>query len=78
MTAARNRAINELHRQKRVERKHGELGRELAVDEQRDPAPELAQALDDDVGDDLLRLVFIVLFLRNRYATFWLQSSRGS
>jgi RNA polymerase sigma-70 factor (ECF subfamily) len=58
MTTAKNRAINAIHRRKSAERKHEELGRDLEIDEQRDPAPDLEEALDDAVGDDLLRLVF--------------------
>jgi RNA polymerase sigma-70 factor (ECF subfamily) len=58
MATAKNRAINALHRVKRLERKHQELGRDLEQEQKRDPAPELDAALDDDVGDDLLRLVF--------------------
>jgi RNA polymerase sigma-70 factor (ECF subfamily) len=58
MTTAKNRAINVIQRRKRAERKHEELGRDLASEEQRDPAPDLEGALDDAVGDDLLRLVF--------------------
>jgi RNA polymerase sigma-70 factor, ECF subfamily len=58
MTTAKNRAINEIHRRRRIERKHEALGRDLEQEEQRDPAPDLEAAIDDDVGDDLLRLVF--------------------
>jgi RNA polymerase sigma factor (sigma-70 family) len=59
MAAAKNRAINTLRRGKMLERKHGELGYEIAAEQ----APErlleqLENALDDDVGDDLLRLIF--------------------
>src|SRR5207244_3625461 len=45
-------------RNKLVERKHEELGRELEA-RQEMAVPDLDAALDDDVGDDLLRLVFI-------------------
>ena len=49
--------IDLLRRNKLLERKHEELGRELEA--QRDSRrPDLDAALDDDVGDDLLRLVF--------------------
>jgi RNA polymerase sigma factor (sigma-70 family) len=58
MATAKNRAIDRLRREKRLERKHGELGRELA-DQQETAAPDLDAAIDEDVGDDLLRLVFI-------------------
>ena len=54
MTAAKNRALDELRRAKLIARKHEELGREM------DEAdfPDLDAALDDDIGDDLLRLIF--------------------
>ncbi len=57
MTIARRRAIDYFRRNKRVERKHEELGYEIAS-RQDDPVAELDAALDDDVGDDLLRLIF--------------------
>jgi RNA polymerase sigma-70 factor, ECF subfamily len=57
MAAAKNRAIDLLRRNKRVERKHEELGHELAT-QQESAASDLDDALDDEVGDDLLRLVF--------------------
>jgi RNA polymerase sigma factor (sigma-70 family) len=57
MAAAKNRAIDQLRRKKRLDRKHEELGRELET-EQEHGAPDLEAALDDQVGDDLLRLVF--------------------
>jgi RNA polymerase sigma factor (sigma-70 family) len=58
MTTAKRRAIDLLRRGKRLESKHGELGREL---EKRLEAalPDLEAAIDDTIGDDLLRLVFI-------------------
>ena len=57
MATAKHRAIDQLRRQKLFERKHEELGHEL--DERQDAAvPDLDAALDDDIGDDLLRLVF--------------------
>jgi RNA polymerase sigma-70 factor, ECF subfamily len=57
MAAAKNRAIDELRRKKRLERKHEEIGRE-AETEQGGGAEQIEAAVDDDVGDDLLRLVF--------------------
>jgi RNA polymerase sigma factor (sigma-70 family) len=57
MAAAKHRAIDHFRRNTRLERKHEELGRELAAKEM--AVPDLVSALDDDVGDDLLRLVFI-------------------
>jgi RNA polymerase sigma-70 factor (ECF subfamily) len=54
MATAKRRAIDELRRHKLLERKHEELGREL----ESEPSPDIEAALDDDVGDDLLRLIF--------------------
>jgi RNA polymerase sigma factor (sigma-70 family) len=57
MATAKHRAIDELRRGRLLERKHAELGYEL--DERKeDVVARLEQALDDDIGDDLLRLVF--------------------
>jgi RNA polymerase sigma-70 factor, ECF subfamily len=56
MATAKNRAIDLLRRQERLERKHEELGRELEVQHET-AEPDLA-AIDEDIGDDLLRLVF--------------------
>jgi RNA polymerase sigma factor (sigma-70 family) len=58
MATAKHRAIDHLRRAQRIERKHGELGYELRT-EQELSALDPDAALDDDVGDDLLRLVFI-------------------
>ena len=61
MATAKRRAIDELRRRKLLLRKHQELGHEIEA-RQDAAATELesalAAALDDDVGDDLLRLVF--------------------
>ena len=57
MATAKHHAIDLLRRHARIERKHGELGYELEALQQR-PESDLDAALDDDVGDDLLRLVF--------------------
>jgi RNA polymerase sigma-70 factor (ECF subfamily) len=57
MAAAKHRAIDRLRRRKLIERKHEELGREADI-EGEGAAPDLDAALDDDIGDDLLRLVF--------------------
>ncbi|MBX3207964.1 MAG: RNA polymerase sigma factor [Labilithrix sp.] len=54
MAVAKQRAVDVLRRGRLVERKHEALGHELASA----PAPDVEAALDDDVGDDLLRLVF--------------------
>ncbi len=58
MATAKHRAIDMLRRGKMVERKHGELGAELEA-RQEDPEADLEAAIDDEVGDDLLRLIFI-------------------
>jgi RNA polymerase sigma-70 factor (ECF subfamily) len=55
--AAKHRAIDRLRRSKLLERKHGELGRELQARQEMAVA-EFDTAMDDDIGDDLLRLVF--------------------
>ncbi|HSD31993.1 MAG TPA: RNA polymerase sigma factor [Gemmatimonadales bacterium] len=57
MATAKHRAIDGLRRDKLLERKHDVLGAELAA-RQESPETELAGAIDDDIGDDLLRLVF--------------------
>src|SRR5687767_5910739 len=58
MAIAKRRAIDVLRRGPMLDRKHAELGYELEA-KQESPEPELAEAIDDHVGDDLLRLVFI-------------------
>jgi RNA polymerase sigma factor (sigma-70 family) len=58
MATAKHRAIDHFRRNKRLERKHEELGRELQA-QQEMGVPDFNAALDDNVGDDLLRLVFI-------------------
>jgi RNA polymerase sigma factor (sigma-70 family) len=57
MAAAKNRAIDRFRRNKLLERKHEELGRELKS--QQDAAMADFEIVDDDISDDLLRLVFI-------------------
>jgi RNA polymerase sigma-70 factor (ECF subfamily) len=58
MATAKHRAIDYFRRNKLLERKHEELGRELKTQQETAVANfEIAQ--DDDIGDDLLRLVFI-------------------
>ena len=58
MATAKHRAIDLWRRNKRLERKHEELGQELKA-QQEMAVPDLDAAIDDDVvGDDLLRLVF--------------------
>jgi RNA polymerase sigma-70 factor (ECF subfamily) len=58
MATAKYRAIDLLRRDKMLERKHVEVGHELEV-RQEAATPDLDAAIDDPVGDDLLRLVFI-------------------
>jgi RNA polymerase sigma-70 factor, ECF subfamily len=58
MATAKHRAIDMFRRNKRLQRKHEELGRELQS-QQETAVPDFDSALDDDIGDDLLRLVFI-------------------
>jgi RNA polymerase sigma-70 factor (ECF subfamily) len=55
MAAAKHRAIDGFRRNALLERKHEELAREL---ESKLEPPDLVSAIDDQVGDDLLRLVF--------------------
>ena len=57
MAAAKHRAIDTFRRHKLLERKHQELGHAMDA-EQAGAAAGFDEALDDDVGDDLLRLVF--------------------
>jgi RNA polymerase sigma factor (sigma-70 family) len=56
MATAKHRAIDLLRRRTLLERKHEEIGRELEAREM--TMPDYDAALDDDIGDDLLRLVF--------------------
>jgi RNA polymerase sigma factor (sigma-70 family) len=58
MATAKHRAIDLWRRNKLLERKHQELGRELEV-QQELAVSDLDASLDDELGDDLLRLVFI-------------------
>ena len=57
MATAKHRAIDQVRRRKMLARKHEHLGRQL---EERQISPEsaIADAIDDHVGDDLLRLIF--------------------
>jgi RNA polymerase sigma factor (sigma-70 family) len=54
MATAKHRAIDLFRRRKLLERKHEELGYELTTTQ----APDFDEGLDDDIGDDLLRLIF--------------------
>ena len=56
MTTARRRALDHLRRDKMLARKHAALARTLEVEEQ--AMPDLDSRLDDDIGDERLRLIF--------------------
>lgn len=56
MQAAKHRAIDAIRRDRLALRKHEELGHEIETDAM--GMPDLDTALDDEVGDDLLRLIF--------------------
>jgi len=58
MASAKHRAIDLFRRNKLLERKHREISYELEI-EQEAAHPDFDTALDDSVGDDLLRLIFI-------------------
>jgi len=57
MATAKHRAIDYLRRHTLIDQKHEHLGREMAEREMQ--VPDLAAAMDDNIGDDMLRLVFI-------------------
>jgi RNA polymerase sigma-70 factor, ECF subfamily len=54
MATAKHQAVDRLRRRKVLERKYEELARDMEVSAQ----PDLDAALDDDIGDDLLSLIF--------------------
>ncbi|HYR30546.1 MAG TPA: RNA polymerase sigma factor [Gemmatimonadales bacterium] len=56
MATAKHRAIDQVRRRKMLDRKHEELGYELG--ERQQTTPDFAAALDDQIGDDLLSLIF--------------------
>jgi predicted RNA polymerase sigma factor len=58
MATAKHRAIDTFRRAERIERKHEELGHELESQQER-AVPDMDEAIDDDIGDDVLRLVFM-------------------
>ena len=57
MTTARNRAIDVLRQHQRIAGQHAQWGELL--EPQALPAPDDSDALEDDIGDDLLRLMFV-------------------
>ena len=56
MATAQHRAIDRLRRDRMLDRKHEQLGHELQALER--AVPDLEAKVDDDIGDDLLRLIF--------------------
>ena len=56
-SVARNRAIDHIRRRPLLDRTHSEIGRDLD-ERQQGAVDRLDAAIDDDIGDDLLRLVF--------------------
>jgi RNA polymerase sigma factor (sigma-70 family) len=58
MTTAKHHAIDQIRRNVRLERKQEELGRELEIQQELE-APELDVDSEEEIGDDLLRLIFI-------------------
>ncbi|MBV8340404.1 MAG: RNA polymerase subunit sigma-24, partial [Candidatus Eremiobacteraeota bacterium] len=56
LAVAKHRAIDQFRRYQRLERKRDDLGRALNSEA---PAPDFADLIDDDIGDDVLRLMFI-------------------
>jgi RNA polymerase sigma factor (sigma-70 family) len=56
MAAGKRRAIDELRRRKLLERKHEEIGQASERDDR--AVPDIEARLDDDIGDDLLKLIF--------------------
>jgi len=58
MATAKHRAIDVVRRSRRQEEKHAELGRIQESSQQEDALTQVDDSLDDQIGDDLLRLVF--------------------
>jgi RNA polymerase sigma factor (sigma-70 family) len=58
MATAKHRAIDIMRRHKLMDEKHELIGHEIEA-QQESAVPDLDAAIDDNVGDDLLRLVFI-------------------
>jgi RNA polymerase sigma factor (sigma-70 family) len=62
MAAGKNRALDHFRRDKLLERKHQELAGEMELEQEiasADREAALIDAMDDNIGDDLLRLVFV-------------------
>jgi RNA polymerase sigma factor (sigma-70 family) len=58
MATAKHRAIDHFRRNRMLDRKHADMGRDLDA-RQRTVVADIDEALDDNMGDDLLRLIFI-------------------
>jgi RNA polymerase sigma factor (sigma-70 family) len=58
MAAAKHRALDHLRRGKMLERRHEDLARTLE-DHEPDPEADWLEAVEDPIGDDLLRLIFM-------------------
>ncbi len=58
MAAAKNRAVDQLRRRKMIERKHEQLGKASEAPAETEESARV-QAIDEDVGDDVLRLILI-------------------
>src|SRR6476660_4811874 len=56
MTTAKRRALDHLRRDRMLERKHEMVARDMEAEQQ--AMPDLDSSLDDDIGDELLRLIF--------------------
>ncbi len=56
MAAARRRALDHLRRRPMLERNHALVAHDLDIEQQ--AMPDLDSALDDDIGDEMLRLIF--------------------
>ena len=56
MATAKRRALDHLRRRRMLDRKHGMVALEMEAEQQ--AMPDLDSALDDDIGDELLRLIF--------------------
>ena len=56
MATAKRRALDHLRRRPMLERNHEMIAREMEAEQQ--AMPDLDSALDDDIGDEMLRLIF--------------------
>jgi RNA polymerase sigma factor (sigma-70 family) len=56
MATAKNRAIDRIRRRRMADAKHAEIGRDLEAEQE--SMPDFDSALDDDIGDERLSLIF--------------------